>query len=274
MSVGVQFAAASVLTIFTTAQSVLVELVKVDGHIPFHTPSAVMYTEAMKLCVALSIWAWQCRQLEYTGLENLTFKSVLSFAVPATLFIIQNNVTFRAMQLLDPPTYQLWACFKLIHTGLLSRTCLGQRRSSVQWCALLLLALGMATTKLDLNVNSTCKSSAEQPHARTARHLQGIGWMLLNGCLSATSGVANEWLIKVQDPNAPLMLKNAQAGRRSPASSLHAGQHDDRYTPNTATTATTFSTTGASPLRAPLCANTHVCSIPSHFCRSIFLACS
>ena len=34
--------------------------------------------------------------------------------------------------------------------------------------------------------------------------------MLLNGCLSATSGVANEWLIKVQDPKAPLMLKNAQ----------------------------------------------------------------
>ena len=42
---GVQFVAASVLTIFTTAQSALVEMVKVDGRIPFHTPSAVLYTE-------------------------------------------------------------------------------------------------------------------------------------------------------------------------------------------------------------------------------------
>eukprot|EP00966_Prymnesium_polylepis_P306408 7080365-Prymnesium_polylepis.1 len=208
-SAGVQLAAASMLTLFTTAQSVLVELVKVDGHIPFHTPSAVLYTELVKLCVALAVWGWQYPTLEYTGLENMRLSSVLAFAVPATLFIVQNNVTYRAMSLLDPPTYQLWACFKLIPTGLLSRVCLGQRRSTVQWCALLLLALGMAVTKLDVSravVSDAAADSAQQD----LRVVRGIGWMLLNGCLSATSGVANEWLIKVQDPRAPLMLKNAQ----------------------------------------------------------------
>lgn len=210
-SASVQFAAASALTLFTTAQSVLIELVKVDGHIPFHIPSAVLYTELVKLFVALLIWSWQCRKLEYTGLENLRLTGAIAFAVPATLFIVQNNVTYHAMQLLDPPTYQLWACFKLIPTGLLSRLCLGQRRSKVQWCALLLLALGMATTKLDLKADTL--RGTHDAHAGNrviVQQLKGIGWMLLNGCLSATSGVANEWLIKVQDPKAPLMLKNAQ----------------------------------------------------------------
>ena len=50
----------------------------------------------------------------------------------------------RSMARLDPPTFQLWACFKLIPVGLASRAVLGKRLSPVQWTALALLALGMS----------------------------------------------------------------------------------------------------------------------------------
>ena len=52
------------------------------------------------------------------------------------------------MQLLDPPTFQLWACSP-IPVGVASRLVLGKRLSPVQWTALALLALGMANTTLD-----------------------------------------------------------------------------------------------------------------------------
>ena len=51
-------AAGLTLTIFSTAQSLLVEWAKTihGGKIPFHTPSAVLYTELLKLLVSTAIW--------------------------------------------------------------------------------------------------------------------------------------------------------------------------------------------------------------------------
>ena len=112
------------------------------------------------------------------------------------MYTIQNNLVYVAMSMLDPPTFQLWACWKLIPAGLFARCMLGQRLSRVQWVALVLLALGMATTKL----------TARAGHG-TWRQTQGIGVLLVNGCLSGASGVTNEYLIKLSDPRAPLMFK-------------------------------------------------------------------
>ena len=196
----VQIGAAVALTVFSASQSLMVELVKVNGKVPFHTPTAVLYTEGIKLVVSLSVWAWQLRHLETTGLETFKLSASLSYAIPALLYVLQNNIIYVAMTLLDPPTFQLWACFKLIPAGVLARLVLGQRRTGVQWAALLLLALGMATTKL----TTDCARSAA-----SEKHMRGIGLLLFNGTLSAASGVCNEWLIKYQDPRSPLMLKNA-----------------------------------------------------------------
>ena len=77
---------------------------------------------------------------------------------------------------------------------------LGSRRTTVQWAALTLLALGMATTKL-------CAEGGHRDE-RAGRQLRGISVLLLNGCLSGASGVLNEYLIKMTDPQAPLMFKN------------------------------------------------------------------
>ena len=51
-------AAGLTLMIFSTAQSLLVEWAKTihGGKIPFHTPSAVLYTELLKLLVSTAIW--------------------------------------------------------------------------------------------------------------------------------------------------------------------------------------------------------------------------
>tara|TARA_B110001452_G_scaffold137328_1_gene114175 strand:+ start:91 stop:1131 length:1041 start_codon:yes stop_codon:yes gene_type:complete len=202
----VQLGFALLLCLIATLQPLLMEVAKRGngGHAPFHTPSAVFYTEAVKLVIALGVWAAQTRHLEYTGLESLRASTVLAYAVPAALFAVQNNLVYFAMQLLDPPTFQLWACFKLIPVGVFSSLLLARRLSAVQWAALVLLALGMANTTLD------CKAllNAAQGGGGTTRQTRGITILVFNGCLSGLSTVANEWLIKFQDPRAPLMFKN------------------------------------------------------------------
>ena len=118
-----QLIAASALCIIATAQPLLLELAKRGnyGKTPFHTPSAVFFTEAVKLVIALVTWLYQYRRLDYTGLENFRLSASFVYAVPAILFAVQNNLVYFAMQDLDPPTFQLWACFKLIPVGIFSR---------------------------------------------------------------------------------------------------------------------------------------------------------
>jgi len=158
-------------------------------------------TEAVKIVIAMCSWLWQCRTMDYTGLENFRPSTSLAFAVPALLFAAQNNLVYIAMQALDPPTFQLWACFKLIPVGILSSFVLQRRLTTVQWVALLLLALGMAVT------TQSCATGDARP---AAQRLRGIASLVINGCLSGLSTVFNEWLIKFQDPKAPLMFKNLQ----------------------------------------------------------------
>ena len=206
----VQLAAASALCVIATAQPLQLELAKRgnQGTTPFHTPTAVLVTEVIKLFIALGTWLCQYRTLEYTGLEEFRWFNSIVFAVPALLFAVQNNLVYFAMQDLDPPTFQLWACFKLIPVGVFSRALLGKRLSPVQWCALLLLALGMANT-------TQGGGGAKHTEAGGGRHqsanvVRGIATLVFNGCLSGLSTVLNEWLIKFQDPRAPLMFKNLQ----------------------------------------------------------------
>ena len=143
-----QLAASSALCIIATAQPLLLELAKRgnDGKTPFHAPTAVFVTEVIKLVIALTTWLYQYSTLEYKGTENFRPVTSLAYAVPAILFAVQNNLVYIAMQDLDPPTFQLWACFKLIPVGIFSRILLGRRLTNVQWVALCLLALGMGNT--------------------------------------------------------------------------------------------------------------------------------
>mmetsp|Transcript_20573 Transcript_20573/g.57833 ORF Transcript_20573/g.57833 Transcript_20573/m.57833 type:complete len:362 (+) Transcript_20573:29-1114(+) len=204
---------ACTLTVLTTSQAMLVEAAKAShsGKIPYDTSAAVFLTELLKLCIAFTSWSCQRRTLEYSGLENFVCLSANTFAyaVPATLFIVQNNLVFWALSLLDPPTFQLWACFKIIPVGILARIMLGQHRSNVQWAALIILALGMATTTIS-EQKSTASENAEVAKTNSAKVWMGIVVVIFNGCLSALSSIVNEWLIKFSDPRAPLMFKNFQ----------------------------------------------------------------
>jgi len=153
------------LTVLATSQSLLVEAAKArgGGKIPYDTSAAVLLTEALKLGIALCTWLWQRKSLNYTGLESFQLVSwpTAAYAVPATFFIVQNNLVFLALSLLDPPTFQLWACFKIIPVGVLARLMLGQRRSSVQWVSLLLLSLGMGVTTTKQDSGAGTKATTE-----------------------------------------------------------------------------------------------------------------
>lgn len=173
------------------------------GEVPFHTPTAVLYTEALKAVVATTVYAIQLPMLEYTGLEDFSARATLVYALPALLFSIQNNASYYALSLIDPPTFELWGCSKLIFVGVFFRVIFGRQLTPRKWLALGLLAAGVAI--------STVQLGAGKAHAPPRpQQLGGIAVVVLSSALAGLSSIIFEYLIKFQDVKAPLMLKNAQ----------------------------------------------------------------
>lgn len=211
----------SVLSTFmATLQSIVVEFSKVNGRVEYDASSAVFYTELLKLVVSITLWRlclprapaarprkaslWPSSACPPSSAAVSGVASLMSYAMPAMLYLVQNNLTIRAMGLLDPPTFQLWVSFRLLPAALLTRFVLKRSVSLVQWIALILLMLGMAVTTLKQGRRVDSSMSSADNECR------GILLVLLNGCLSATSGVINEWLLKYQDASLPMTLKNAR----------------------------------------------------------------
>jgi UDP-sugar transporter A1/2/3 len=80
-------------------------------------------------------------------------RSVLSpdcykLAVPAILYVIQNNLQYVAASNLDVATFQVTYQMKILTTAFFSVLMLGKRLSRAKWCALVMLALGVGIVQL------------------------------------------------------------------------------------------------------------------------------
>lgn len=95
----------------------------------------------------------------------------LPYAVPAFLYLIDNNVFFLVMRLINPATYHLMSNIKVIFVALLFRFALRRAINRIQWVALVLLVVGLVVSELDAlhameaaaaisAVNATCATLA------------------------------------------------------------------------------------------------------------------
>jgi len=203
-------------TCMATLQSIVVQISKVHGRVEYHMSSAVFYTEFLKLLVSIALWVAMPATRTRRPLSSADGRlgssndapspaafskvtGVLAYAVPAALYLAQNNLTIRAMGLLDPPTFQLWVSFRLLPAAVLTRFVLKRHVSLVQWIALILLVLGMSITTLKEGPSAHGRRVYVSTTSADNKS-RGIVLVLINGFLSAASGVINEWLLKYPPP--------------------------------------------------------------------------
>jgi len=199
-----RFGASVALTAFVVAQTVMIRMSRdSSGNLPYNPAAATFLNELIKLIVSFSIWWIYDKDSDYNGLAGITVQSVLYFSVPGLIYAIQNSLVFYALCFLEPPTFQVFASLKIITTAILFRVILIKVLTIVQWAALVQLFLSMVVTKMG--------SLLHRDRLEERRDLLiGACVLFVNSCLSATSGIANEWLIKKQDKKAPLMIKSIQ----------------------------------------------------------------
>lgn len=76
-------------------------------------------------------------------------KNSFMYAIPATLYAVDNNLFFVVLRLVTPATLHLLANIKIVFVALLFRFALRRAVNRVQWAALLLLIVGLIVARLD-----------------------------------------------------------------------------------------------------------------------------
>ncbi|KAL3993791.1 Nucleotide-sugar transporter family protein [Acanthocheilonema viteae] len=205
-----------IVLIFQTTFLVLIlhysRVQKIDGP-RYLSSTAVVIAEIIKLLTCIVFIAYQ-HSWEYVEFMNELYtecyiksKDTLKMAVPAFLYVVQNNLLFIALSKLDAATYQVTYQFKILTTAIFSVTLLGRKLNSQKWISLLLLTVGVALVQLPTDLNKVTSSTAKSFLSTDADKMVGL-FTVIAACF--LSGFAGVYLEKVLKSSTSLWMRNLQ----------------------------------------------------------------
>ncbi|EJD74349.1 UGT1 protein [Loa loa] len=186
---------------------------KVDGP-RYLSSTAVVTAEIIKLLTCIVFIAHQ-HSWECVGFMNEIYtecyiksKDTLKMAVPAFLYVVQNNLLFLALSKLDAATYQVTYQLKILTTALFSVTLLGKKLNSQKWISLLLLTVGVALVQLPDDFGKITSSTTSSALSTDSDKMVGL-ITVIAACFS--SGFAGVYFEKVlKSSSVSLWMRNLQ----------------------------------------------------------------
>ncbi|KAJ3218306.1 hypothetical protein HK099_005109 [Clydaea vesicula] len=124
--------------------------------------------------------------------------------VPAVLYLVQNNLQYVAVGLLDAATFQVTYQLKILTTAIFSVLMLNKRLTASKWISLLILTIGIALVQLP-SQNGDQDKNAESDFVKK---LVGL-FSVLIACV--LSGIAGVWFEKVlKGTESSIWVRNIQ----------------------------------------------------------------
>ncbi len=154
----------------------------------YNSATVPLLSEIVKLAISGGLLYNSVKKDRANTHMTTNWRSIMLFPIPSAIYVLHNNVQFWTLNYVEPATYQIMGNLKIITTGVLFRIMLGRHLTPVQWIALVLLALGAATSQI--------KNNCEAGGAALAAPVMGYLLGLLSACLSALAGVYTEFLLK------------------------------------------------------------------------------
>lgn len=136
----------------------------------------------------------------------LNYRESIKVLVPASLYALQNNLSFYALQNLDPASYQVTYQLKILTTAMFSVFLVNRTIKKRQWFALCLLFFGISLVQLPQD---------NKHHSGLLGDTEGknrfLGLLAVLACCmsSGFSGVYFERLIKIKSKQS-LWIRNFQ----------------------------------------------------------------
>jgi len=154
----------------------------------FVTQTAVAMQELLKGCLCIAILLFTEGSV---GSAYAVPSEALKTAIPALLYLCQNNLQYLGVTLLDAATYTVTYQSKIIFSGILSVLLLGRVLSLNKWVALVLISTGVACVQLS-GLSATSEGSEDIP----AYKMIGLMMILAAACFSSLAGVSFEKFLK------------------------------------------------------------------------------
>lgn len=197
---GMSHQALSLLTL--TAQNTALVLVTKfsyrQGSAPYLTSTVVICSEALKLLVSCIF----LRCVEGKGVTSRAFRELVDFptfcalALPSLLYVVQNNLLFEAIRLLNPTLYMVCCQSKILTSALFSVVLLKTRITLKQRFSLVLLTMGVVLVQLG---SQNVATSNEVEELAVRQNLKGVLVVL---AASTTSGFAGTYLERMYKVSA------------------------------------------------------------------------
>ncbi|KAI7865700.1 nucleotide-sugar transporter-domain-containing protein, partial [Spinellus fusiger] len=168
--------------------------------------TAVLMSEVLKTVICFAVLSYcqphprSLRRLMATLYSELIlqWRQSAKLALPAILYLVQNNLQYMAATHLDAATFQVTYQLKIITTAFFSVTILHRTLSRRQWLALVLLTTGIALTVIPAHT-----SSSPTPTLGNQINLQGLISVLAACVLSGLAGVYFEKILKTPAKTVP-----------------------------------------------------------------------
>ncbi|KAK4483514.1 hypothetical protein RD792_010711 [Penstemon davidsonii] len=156
------YVVASVLTILTSSQGILTTLSQSNGGYKYDYATVPFLAEVFKLVVSC-VMLWREYQKSPPPKMTTEWKSVRLYPIPSIIYLIHNNVQFATLTYVDTSTYQIMGNLKIVTTAILFRLFLKRKLSTLQWMAIVLLAIGTTTSQVKGCGEASCDSVFSSP---------------------------------------------------------------------------------------------------------------
>ncbi|KAI5641995.1 nucleotide-sugar transporter domain-containing protein [Phthorimaea operculella] len=173
----------------------------------FSPPAAVLMAEVLKLVICLGLVILESGNVQ-KGVQSLyatviiNYKDTLRVCVPSFLYIVQNNLLYVSSKNLDAATYQVTYQLKLLTTAFFAVLVLKRTLKRWQWCALGLLAAGIALVQLSGNKATSSATSGSESR------VLGFCAALAACFISGFAGIYFEKVLKESDIS--VWMRNVQ----------------------------------------------------------------
>lgn len=158
----------------------------------------------------------------HTLLESIFSPDCYKLAVPAILYVIQNNLQYVAASNLDVATFQVTYQMKILTTAFASVFILRRRLSKAKWLSLVLLAVGVGIVQIQTTSAPSIKLPLgeldeldSEPILLNERVMQPLKGFMAVTAACVTSGIAGvyfEFILKGGGggPAPDLWIRNTQ----------------------------------------------------------------
>ncbi|KAI8977345.1 UDP-galactose transporter [Mycotypha africana] len=159
-----------------------------------------LFLSTFSITSSVSSLSSSCINLQYSRRQRylirafkktliIQWRETLKLAIPAVLYLIQNNLQYVAATNLDAATFQVTYQFKTLTTAFFSVVMLNRKLSHKQWIALALLTVGIAFVVLPKSNSPQYNTATDNATIGNQFNMEGLLSVSMACILSGVAGV-------------------------------------------------------------------------------------